>query len=145
MGILTKIFGSYSDKELKRIRPIADKVLVSTALIIALVPPAGVTLLWGYSSIAVAVILARELIISGFRMIASGKGMVISADKSGKIKTFFTDVAILVMLVAGNITPASFDLLNIIATVLIFISAGLTIYSGIECFVKNRAVLGENK
>lgn len=131
-------FGKFLD-------PIADKVLVSTALIIALVPPAGVTLLWGYSSIAVAVILARELIISGFRMIASGKGMVISADKSGKIKTFFTDVAILVMLVAGNITPASFDLLNIIATVLIFISAGLTIYSGIECFVKNRAVLGENK
>ena len=131
-------FGKFLD-------PIADKVLVSTALIIALVPPAGVTLLWGYSSIAVAVILARELIISGFRMIASGKGMVISADKSGKIKTFFTDVAILVMLVAGNITPARFDLLNIIATVLIFISAGLTIYSGIECFVKNRAVLGENK
>ena len=67
-------FGKFLD-------PIADKVLVSTALIVLL----GV-LPW-YSAIMVALIMARELIVSGFRLVAAGKGMVIAADKSGKIKT----------------------------------------------------------
>ena len=125
----------------KFLDPIADKVLVSTALILVLVPPQGITILPWYASIMVAVILARELIISGFRLVAAGKNQVISADKSGKIKTFFTDLAILLILVSADITPYTFDLLNILGTVALEISTLLTIYSGVECLVKNRGVL----
>ena len=45
--------------------------------------------------------IVRELMISGFRMLAAKNGKVLAADKSGKIKTFFTDVTIVVMLFDG--------------------------------------------
>ena len=131
-------FGKFLD-------PIADKVLVSTALIVLLVPPSGVCILPWYASIFVALIIARELIISGFRLIAAGKGIVIAADKSGKIKTFFTDISIIALLVAAEITPAVYDTADIVGTVLLGISALLTVISGIECFVKNRNVLKDEK
>ena len=133
----------------KFLDPIADKVLVSTALIIVLVPPMDVEIVGNFlgifSAISVAIILARELIVSGFRMVASSKGMVIAADKSGKIKTFFTDVAIVVMLISADVTSSSFDALNYVACALLFASALLTIYSGAECIIKNRKVLKESK
>ena len=125
--------------------PIADKVLVSTALIIMLVPPVGVQILPWYASLMVAVILARELIISGFRLVAAGKGQVIAADKSGKLKTFFTDIAIAFILVGASITPNLFDTVNIIGLVLLGISTLLTIISGVECLVKNWSVIKESK
>ena len=124
-------FGKFLD-------PIADKVLVSTALIVLLAPPIGVFILPWYASIMVAVIIARELIISGFRLVAAGKGKVIAADKSGKIKTFFTDVAITFILVVAQFNV---EILNIIGLILLGISALLTIVSGVECFVKNKQVI----
>ncbi len=125
----------------KFLDPIADKVLVSTALIVILVPPFGVQMLPWYASILTATILARELVISGFRLVAAGKGLVIAADKSGKIKTFITDLALIFIIVCGQITPYQFDLTNWIGTGLLAISALLTLYSGIECIVKNKDVL----
>jgi CDP-diacylglycerol--glycerol-3-phosphate 3-phosphatidyltransferase len=106
-----------------------------------LVPPQGITILPWYASICVAVILARELIISGFRLIAAGKGLVIAADKSGKIKTFLTDIAIVVLLVSANLSGKGFEIVNIIGQVLFYISTALTVYSGIECMVKNKGVI----
>ena len=129
----------------KFLDPIADKALVSTALIILLVPPAGTVILPWYSAILVAVIIARELIISGFRLVAAGKGMVISADMSGKIKTFFTDLSILAILVSAQITPDVFGAENIIGTVLLIISAALTVISGAECIIRNKGVLKDGK
>ena len=131
-------FGKFLD-------PIADKVLVSTALIVMLVPPQGVAVVTWYSSIMVAIIMARELMVSAFRLIAATKGKVIAADKSGKIKTFITDVAIIILLVGAQITPSDFDIVNIIGVVALGISTLLTIYSGIECLVKNKEVLSEGK
>ena len=89
-----------------------------------------------------ALILARELIVSGFRLVASGKSMVIAADWSGKIKTFFTDVTIIVMLISlqFNITW-----ITVVAVVMLILSTVLTVYSGAECIIKNRTVLKENK
>ncbi len=131
-------FGKFLD-------PIADKVLVSTALIVLLVPPVGIILLPWYCAIFVAVIIARELIISGFRLVAAGKGKVIAADKSGKLKTFFTDLSILFLLITAEITPTVFDVTNIIGVVLLGVSALLTIVSGTECIIKNISVLKEGK
>ena len=127
-------FGKFLD-------PIADKILVSTALIIMLVPCFGDAILPWYASICVAVILARELMVSGFRLIAAGKGKVIAADRSGKIKTFLTDIAILVLLVSADLTGMPFTIVNSLGQVLFYASTLLTIYSGIECLVKNKGVI----
>ena len=128
-------FGKFLD-------PIADKVLVATAIIIMLVPcPGDSAILPWYASICVAVILARELMISGFRLVAAKKGVVIAADKSGKIKTFLTDVAILVLLVSADLTGQAFTIVNIAGQVLFYLSTLITVYSGIECLVKNKGVI----
>ena len=63
----------------KFLDPIADKVLVSTALIFVLVKPEIIMVAWGswtliFAGVCVAVILARELIVSGFRMVAASTG-----------------------------------------------------------------------
>ncbi len=128
-------FGKFLD-------PIADKVLVSTALIVMLFPYGETKILEWYGAICVAVIMARELIVSGFRLIAANKGMVIAADWSGKIKTFLTDVAIVVLLVSANFIE-SFAILNLIGKILLYVSTALTIYSGIECLVKNKGVISD--
>jgi CDP-diacylglycerol--glycerol-3-phosphate 3-phosphatidyltransferase len=126
-------FGKFLD-------PIADKVLVSTALIVMLLPYGSLEILPWYGAICVAVIMARELIVSGFRLIAAGKGKVIAADKSGKIKTFLTDIAIVVLLVSASLIE-SFAILNLIGRILLYVSTALTVYSGIECLVKNKGVI----
>ncbi len=128
----------------KFLDPIADKVLVSSALIIMLVPVGGVYLLPDYAGIAVAIILARELVVSGFRMVAASKGMVIAADKSGKIKTFVTDIAIVALLVGADISGL-YGVANLIGLALLGVATILTIISGVECVVKNKAVLQDKK
>lgn len=74
----------------------------------------------------------------GFRLVAAGKGMVIAADKSGKIKTFFTDVTIVVILVALQVAVYWLYLAGII---MLGISTLLTVISGVECLVKNKKVI----
>ncbi len=129
----------------KFLDPIADKVLVSTALIIMLVPVGETLILPFYSAIAVAIILARELIVSGFRMVAASKGMVVAADMSGKIKTFVQDIAIALLLAGASLNPGLYSVMNIIGLVMLLIATLLTIISGVECIVKNRAVLKEKE
>jgi CDP-diacylglycerol--glycerol-3-phosphate 3-phosphatidyltransferase len=133
----------------KFLDPIADKVLVSTALIIMLVSSFSFSIIlpW-YASIGVAIILARELIVSGFRMVAASKNRVIAADKSGKIKTFVQDIAIFVLLVSADvlrISELAFDVVNIAGQVFFWVSVLLTIISGAECLIKNADVLKEEK
>lgn len=98
-----------------------------------------------YASIAVAVILARELIVSGFRIVAASQNVVMAADWSGKIKTFITDIAILVLLVGADVNPTPYSVVNIIGLALLGVATLLTIISGIECMVKNRKVLSDKK
>lgn len=130
----------------KFLDPIADKVLVSTALILLLVPPQGIVIMPWYASIFVAVILARELIVSGFRLVAAKNGQVIAADKSGKLKTFITDVSIVVLLVSAGIEPlGEMNTVNLIGFILLGVSALLTIVSGVIMIVKNRSVLKDEK
>ena len=129
----------------KFLDPIADKVLVSTALIIFLAVPMSSGFAFPYEflvAISVAIILARELIVSGFRLVAAGKNMVIAADLTGKIKTFFTDITIVVMLVSIEFNVL---ILTYVALVMLLISTILTVISGVECIVKNKQVLKETK
>ncbi len=136
----------------KFLDPIADKVLVSTALILMLVRGAEIfQVLWVQDWVliaagcCVAVILARELIVSGFRMVAASAGLVLAADKIGKFKTVFQDIAILFLLVGavsfGSETAG--DVLNGIGLAALAVATILTIWSGISYIVRNRAVLQE--
>lgn len=136
----------------KFLDPIADKVLVSTAFILFLtvptpfcVTPLGVhgTIVAG---VCVALILARELIVSGFRMIAAGRNLVLAADKLGKIKTCFQDGAIAFLLVSMSFfgTTAG-DVLAYIGIVLFLACTVLTVLSGVNYLVKNKQVLKEQE
>lgn len=124
----------------KFLDPIADKVLVSTALLLVAVsdvlyPVAGVC--------CVAVIIARELIISGFRQVAAKTGLVMAADYFGKVKTWVQDISLLVLLVALQFKDVEW--LKIIGNISLFLAALLTVVSGINYIVKNRKVLQDKK
>lgn len=130
----------------KFLDPIADKVLVATAYIIMLVPAGKDTAVmpW-YCAIGTTIILARELIVSGFRMVAASKGLVLAADKAGKLKTVVQDIAAVVLLVGKQFMPEIYSAFNIAGLVLFGIAILLTVVSGTECIVKNRAVLAGEK
>ena len=134
----------------KFLDPIADKVLVSTALILLLTRGwafevdffAG----WGLivAGICVAVILARELIVSGFRMIAAGRGIVLAADKLGKIKTVFQDLSIALILAGmAFVGSRGGEIVVIIGIFCFFICTALTVVSGVNYIVSNKQVLSE--
>ncbi len=130
----------------KFLDPIADKVLVSTAFIVLLTRPQAFTLLGGWGMIVagvlVALILARELIVSGFRMIAAGQNIVLAADKLGKIKTTFQDAAIALVLASMSfLTSTAGQVVAYIGLVCFVMCAVLTVVSGVNYIVKNRQVL----
>lgn len=130
----------------KFLDPIADKVLVAAALIVMLViPEGGTAILPSYCAIFVAVILARELIISGFRMVAAAKGTVLAADKAGKWKTFIQDIAITVLLVGAQFQPGIYTAFNIAGLVALCVATLLTVISGTEAMIKNSHVLRNTK
>lgn len=98
--------------------PIADKLLVSAALI-ALVE------LKQISSWIVMIILGREFAVSGLRMVVASEGIVIPASFVGKLKTVTQIIAIVALLMK---LPY--------AAILLWIAAGITIWSGIDYFLK---------
>lgn len=136
----------------KFLDPIADKVLVAAAFIFLLVRQGTLTVLWQgdwvlvYAGVCVAVILARELIVSGFRMVAASAGLVLAADKVGKVKTTFQDISIAMLLFGADffgIALAS-RILNGIGIVSLGVATALTIWSGVSYIVRNRAVFKES-
>lgn len=138
-------FGKFLD-------PIADKVLVSTALIVILtIPTAFQIAMYGtvgiiVAGVCVSLILARELIVSGFRIIAAGRNLILAADKLGKIKTVTQDIAIALILVAMTFVGTQAGvILSLIGQVLLVISTLLTVISGVHYLVKNKAVLKDEE
>ena len=127
-------FGKFLD-------PIADKILVLSALVIMCefkLIPAWIPV----------VVLSREFLVSGFRLIAAEKGTVIAASMWGKIKTATTMFAIIFLLLGGYkmcafiscfkggdqgamyCMPTSFAIINAIGSILIIIAVISTIISG---------------
>lgn len=137
----------------KFLDPIADKVLVSTALIFLLVRQETLTVMWSgawvavYAGVCVAIILARELIVSGFRMVAASTGLVLAADKVGKVKTTFQDIAIAALLIGADFfgIVAASEVINAVGIVALGIATVLTIWSGLGYVIKNRAVFKETQ
>lgn len=136
----------------KFLDPIADKVLVLSALVVMLtVPQIFTTGLGDWALIVagcgVALILAREIIVSGFRMVAASDGMVIAADIFGKYKTTAQDIAIVILLIGAGVIELtdhiSGVIINYIGIGFFAISVILTIISGVNYLVKNREVLSK--
>lgn len=115
-------FGKFMD-------PLADKLLVISAMICLMD-------IGRFPSLALQVIIAREFIISGFRLVASDNGVVIAAGVMGKLKTVFTMITIIVLLME---LPFSFA--KTVETALIYITVGLTVISLIEYIFKNKKVI----
>lgn len=117
-------FGKFMD-------PLADKLLVCSALIclVALTKiPAWI----------VIIIIAREFIISGFRLIASDNGVVIAASYWGKFKTTFQMVMICLMI-------ADIEAISLITTVVMWIALILTVVSLVDYLIKNKDVMKDTK
>ena len=119
-------FGKFMD-------PLADKLLVCSALICLIQ-------LESIPAWVVIIIIAREFIISGFRLIASDNGVVIAASYWGKFKTAFQMLTVIVLIL--DIPNKVFIILG---TVLIYVSLALTVISLIDYIAKNKDVLKDQK
>lgn len=119
-------FGKFMD-------PLADKLLVSSALIsfvdLKLIPA------W-----IVIIIIAREFIISGFRLIASDNGVVIAASWWGKIKTNIQMIMSVMLIINLDNT-----IINALEQVAIYLALVLTIISLLDYLIKNKDILKEHK
>ena len=131
-------FGKFMD-------PLADKLLVCSAMICLIA-------LGKLASWIVIVIIAREFIISGFRLIAADNNIVIAASMWGKVKTVF-QMAMLILLILNinlkfNIPigpQGQIDALYVLAMIVTYIAFVLTVISLIDYLWKNKAVLKEQK
>jgi len=135
---LITTFGKFAD-------PLADKLLVFSALTILMLNVSGVAVVFGdYITTIVPmwafiIMLIREFAVSGIRMVVASKGTVIAAAKMGKWKTFVTMIAIIVCFFSGL-----HNVVAIIGYILILISTVLTILSGIEYFWKSKEIILES-
>ncbi len=120
-------FGKFMD-------PLADKLLVCSALICLIDNPIP---RW-----IVLIIIARDFIISGFRLVASDNGRVIAAGMWGKVKTTVQMIMIIWLILFMD---EGIKVCNIIGQVLIYIALILTLVSLIDYLVRNRDVLNTNK
>ena len=117
-------FGKFMD-------PLADKLLVCSALI-ALVD------LNKIAAWVVIIIIAREFIISGFRLIAAENGVVIAASYWGKFKTTFQMLMIIYLVV-----DLQFAYANVVGMVLVYVALALTVISLVDYIAKNYKVFLE--
>jgi len=120
--------------------PLADKLLVTSAFLVFVAQGR-------MSCVPVMIILAREFAVTSLRVVAAGEGKVLAAGMSGKVKTVSQIVYIILMLLnLGSLTfipvvnllcPFAY----IIEQIAIWIITAITLYSGIEYFYTNRAIV----
>lgn len=120
-------FGKFMD-------PLADKLLVSAALI-------ALTEMGRIPAWVVIIIISREFVISGFRLIASDNGVVIAASYWGKFKTTFQMVMVCLMIANLNFIPYY----SLITTIIMWIALLLTVISLADYLIKNKNVMKDIK
>ncbi|MDQ0148966.1 CDP-diacylglycerol--glycerol-3-phosphate 3-phosphatidyltransferase [Eubacterium multiforme] len=136
-------FGKFMD-------PLADKLLVTTALI-ALVEFGVVP------SFAAIIIIAREFAVSGLRTLAAADGKVIAASWWGKIKTVIQIIAIILLLIKVNIAQSEIlnnfvmnskfliNFFKYVPTIALYAAVIITIISGYDYFIKNKKVISTKR
>jgi len=108
-------FGKFLD-------PLADKLLVIAAMVMFCQ--------WGsFPAWALMIVLSREFAVTGLRLVAVGKGKVIAAGRSGKIKTASTMIGLCAMMVFPKEAVVCWIVLGVIVLT--------TVYSGVEYFIQN--------
>lgn len=115
-------FGKFMD-------PLADKLLVCSALICLIE-------LKALPAWMVVIIISREFIISGFRLIASDNGVVIAASYWGKFKTTFQMISVVLLIL-------NVQMLSLVTNICVWISLILTIVSLVDYIYKNHKILTE--
>lgn len=127
----------------KFLDPIADKLLTSSVLFM-IVADGTVNMYFGI--IALTIIIGREFMVAALRQLAASKGVVVAADKLGKIKTVTQMVALTgYLLYALLMTEIGACLLNTVlywvSNVALGVSVAFTIISGINYMIKNKSAL----
>ena len=108
-------FGKFLD-------PLADKLLTIAAMVMFCE--------WGkMPAWALMIVLTREFAVTGLRLVAVGKGKVIAAGWSGKVKTASTMIGLCVLM--------AFPTIGLVATVVNAVIVVTTVYSGVEYFIQN--------
>lgn len=126
---LVTSFGKFMD-------PLADKMLVFATMILLLKQN---NVLTGW---VIIVILAREFMVSGLRMLAAEKGQVIAAGMLGKIKTNIQFLLIILLLLFGTMNKFAVD---IIISIVMYVAVIFTLWSGIDYLIKGKNVILESK
>lgn len=129
-------FGKFMD-------PLADKILVVAALL-ALIE------LGALPSWVALIIVSREFIVSGVRMVSASKGVVIAASWYGKFKTVFQMIAIVLFTIkdshmVGSIAEAMGDILWVVSWLVMTIALVLTVVSMLDYIAKARELIGLGK
>lgn len=137
-GLVT-VFGKFFD-------PLADK-MINLAAIVLLAARISVTGAPWYGilmTVTAVVVITRELLITSLRALAANEGVVIAADKMGKMKTVMQDIAIVLLFVdEAGILGESFIgiILHWTAVAVLLAALVLTVLSGINYFVSNGAIM----
>lgn len=119
----------------KFLDPLADKLLVSAALIMLV--EMDLAAAW-----IVIVIISREFAVTGLRLVAAGEGIVMAAGNMGKLKTATQMIAIILLLLHNF----PFSYLNFpLGTIMLYLALFFTVVSGIEYFYKNWHVMRDSK
>jgi len=136
---LVTTFGKFMD-------PLADKLLVAAALLMAVelrLMPAFIPI----------IIISREFMVTGIRLLAISEGKVIAASSLGKLKTV-SQIVLIIALFIFDLRPDAtqqymmfmkFDMMNIFIDVLMTIATLLTVISGYDYLMKNKAIVFSSK
>lgn len=125
-------FGKFLD-------PIADKVLVFTALLYLMTSMPSRVALWG-----VVIIMIREFLVTGVRLIAVEHGQVIAASHLGKYKTITTMLAIMMFLFSDFGLTLIHQNLEWVANSMYYLAILFTVWSGFDYLYKNRKIIFES-
>lgn len=141
-GYIARKYNQVTDTG-KFLDPIADKLLVMAGVLIIMVD--AILPLYVYI-IVCAMIFARDYLVNSLRQVASTKGVVIAADKSGKIKTLLLDIALCGMMLlganlqAGWVSGTAVDVISYIVYAISISALFMLVYSTIDYFYKNRNI-----
>jgi CDP-diacylglycerol--glycerol-3-phosphate 3-phosphatidyltransferase len=142
-GEIARRYGLITDFG-KLMDPLADKILTAAAFVC--LASFGALASW-----VVIIIISREFLITGLRLLAGAKGIVLPAERLGKHKTawqMITIIFFLLMLALGDWTtstePWYGPVWRHIGNTLVFVTTVLTIYSGLGYFWKNRALIAND-
>ena len=117
--------------------PVADKMLTTAALLAFM--QLGLCNIW-----IVMIVLTREFLVTSFRLVASAQGIVIPAGIWGKLKTasqMIFSIVIMILLFAIEHLGLAFDKLPLVSNILLWITAVLTVVSGVKYIIDGKKVI----